>query len=134
MTQSERTGYGFGKQVRLPYGEAIARTKTALASEGFGTITEIDMQQTLKEKRGTNFRPYVILGVCNPALAEQALAAELEIGLLLPCNVIVYETSEGSMIEALDPVKALHLADNPALGALAQEARKRLQRALARVV
>jgi uncharacterized protein (DUF302 family) len=114
MTTQQRTRYGFGKTLPLPVDEAIARTKAALSEQGFGVLTEIDVQRTLKEKRGVAMPPYVILGACNPPLAEQALAAEPDIGLLLPCNVIVYERDGQSVIAAMDPEPVLGLVDNPA--------------------
>jgi uncharacterized protein (DUF302 family) len=87
----------------------------------------------MKEKRGIDFRPYVILGACNPPLAEKALEAELDLGLLLPCNVIIYETAVGSVVAAMDPEPVLGLVGNPALAPIAREVKARLQAALARV-
>jgi uncharacterized protein (DUF302 family) len=127
------TRYGFGQQVNLPYGEAVERTKTALKAEGFGVLCEIDVQKTMKEKLGTDFRPYVILGVCNPLLAHQALEAELDLGLLLPCNVVIYATEPGARVEAMDPEPVLGLVGNPALAPIAREVKARLGRAIARV-
>ena len=93
-------------------------------------MTEIDVQQTMKEKRGIDFRPYAILGACNPPLAEQALKVELDIGLVLPCNVVVYEEEGGAVVQALDPEAALGIVGNSALRPVAEEARARLQQAL----
>ena len=133
MAVTQRSRYGFGLTVHLPYATALERTKAALKEQGFGVLTEIDIRQTMREKRGIEFRPYVILGACNPPLAEQALAAELDLGLLLPCNVIVYAEGEGSVIAAMDPESVLGLVDNPALAPLAGAVRERLERALAAV-
>lgn len=126
------TSYGFGLKVQLPYAEAVERVKAALKEQGFGVLTEIDVKKTLKEKRGVDFRPYIILGACNPPLAHQALTLEPDIGLLLPCNVVVYEAGDGeSIVEALDPEAALGIVGNPALHPIAREAKERLQKALA---
>jgi uncharacterized protein (DUF302 family) len=125
--------YGFGAKVPLPYQEALEVTKAALKEEGFGVLTEIDVAATLREKLGASFRRYQILGACNPPLAHQALSTELDIGLLLPCNVVVYEEGDGSVVEAADPVQMLDLTGNPALRDVAVAARDRLQRALDRV-
>ena len=133
MTLEQRTHYGFGVKLDVPYAEAVKRTKAALKEQGFGVLTEIDVRQTLKEKRGIDFRPYVILGACNPPLAERALMAETDIGLLLPCNVIVYEDGNGSVVAAMDPQPVLGLVDNSALEPLAAEVRQRLQTALDQV-
>jgi uncharacterized protein (DUF302 family) len=127
-----RTGYGFGATVDLPYEQAVERTREALASEGFGVLTEIDVRATLKKKLDVDFRPYVILGACNPPLAHRALTAEREIGLLLPCNVIVYAAEEQgrSVVSIMDPEAALSLAGNPEIAPLAREVRERLERVL----
>ena len=127
--------YGFGTAVHAPYGEAVERTRAALAAEGFGVLTEIDVRATLEKKLGAEFRPYVILGACNPPLAHRALSAELPIGLLLPCNVVVYAGDrEGeSVVAAMDPVAALELAHNDAIRPIAEEVKSRLERVLAAV-
>jgi uncharacterized protein (DUF302 family) len=118
--------------VQLPYAEAVERVKAALKEQGFGVLTEIDVQKTLKEKRGVDYRPYIILGACNPPLAHQALTLEPDIGLLLPCNVVVYEAGGSeSIVEALDPEAALGIVGNPALQPIAREAKQRLEMALA---
>lgn len=125
--------YGFGTRLDCPYGEAVDRAKAALKEQGFGVITEIDVQATLRQKLGAAFRPYVILGACNPSLAQRALQADLGVGLLLPCNVVVYDNDDGtSSVEALDPRAALGIVgDDPAIAAVAQEASARLRTALA---
>jgi uncharacterized protein (DUF302 family) len=124
--------YGIGTTVRLPYEKAVERTREALAAEGFGVLTEIDVAATLKKKLDVDFRPYIILGACNPPLAHQALTAERDIGLLLPCNVIVYAAdSDGeSVVAALDPVAALALTGNDSIDHIASDVRGRLDRAL----
>jgi uncharacterized protein (DUF302 family) len=129
------TGYGFGATVKLPYETAVERTRAALADEGFGVLTEIDVRATLKKKLDVDFRPYIILGACNPPLAHRALSAEREIGLLLPCNVIVYATDEEgqSVVSVMDPEAALALTGNDAVAPLAAEVRSRLERMLAAV-
>jgi uncharacterized protein (DUF302 family) len=118
--------------VDAPYEQTIERTRTALKDQGFGVLTEIDVKQTMKAKLDVDFRPYVILGACNPPLAHRALSADLGIGLLLPCNVVVYDNLDGtSTVEAMDPQAALGLAgDNPAVVEVAAEARDRLGQAL----
>lgn len=128
-----RHRYGFGVETSLPPGEAETRIREALADEGFGILTEIDVTTTLKDKLDIDIAPYRILGACNPQLAHQALTAEHSIGLLLPCNVIVYETDDGSAIEVLEPNLMAELTDNPGLRELAEDARARLERALAKV-
>ena len=129
------TPYGFGTTVALPYEQAVERTREALAGEGFGVLTEIDVRATLKKKLDVDFRPYVILGACNPPLAHRALTAEPEIGLLLPCNVVVREGDAPgtSVVTAMDPVAALSLTGNDDIAPLAAEVRERLERALGRV-
>jgi uncharacterized protein (DUF302 family) len=129
----EETRYGLRVVVPLPYEQALTRTTDALKAEGFGVLTTIDVQQTLKQKLDQDFRKYAILGACNPPLAHRALRAELEIGLLLPCNVIVYETTPGrSTVAAMAPIAALGIVgDNGELQEVAKEADQRLRRALA---
>jgi uncharacterized protein (DUF302 family) len=129
----ERTNdYGMRATVALGYAEAVARVKDALAAEGFGVLCEIDVAATMQAKLGVDFSPYVILGACNPPLAHRALTAERDIGLLLPCNVIVYAGDEPgrSVVAAMDPVPAMHLTGNESLQPIAQEVRERLQRVL----
>lgn len=129
---TERSAYGFGTVVGLEYATAVERVKQALADEGFGVLCDIDVSATLHKKLGIEFRPYVILGACNPPLAYKALTAERDIGLLLPCNVIVYadDTPGRSVVAALDPVEALKLTDNPSVRPLAEDVRERLTRVL----
>ena len=131
----QTTRYGIGTTAPLPFDRAVERTREELAKEGFGVLTEIDVAATLKKKLDVEFRPYVILGACNPPLAHRALQAERDIGLLLPCNVIVYAADEEgkSVVAAMDPVEALSLTGNDAIGPLAEEVRDRLQRVLAAV-
>jgi uncharacterized protein (DUF302 family) len=129
----QTTRYGMSVTVALPYDEAVERTRQALATEGFGVLSEIDVAATLKKKLEVDFRPYIIMGACNPPLAHQALTAERDIGLLLPCNVIVYAADEEgrSVVAAMDPVEALSLTGNTAVGPLAKDVRARLERVLA---
>jgi uncharacterized protein (DUF302 family) len=129
---AQRTRYGIGTTIPLEFEAAVARTKDALATEGFGILAEIDVAATLKKKLGVDFRPYVILGACNPPLAYQALTAERDIGLLLPCNVVVYadDVPGHSVVSAMDPVEALRLTGNDAIEPVAAEVRERLVRAL----
>lgn len=131
----QTTPYGFSVSVPLDYAVAVERTREALGREGFGVLTEIDVSATLKKKLDVDFRPYVILGACNPSLAHRALSAERDIGLLLPCNVIVYagETPGTSTVAAMDPVEALRLTGRTDIAELSQEVRARLERALADV-
>jgi uncharacterized protein (DUF302 family) len=126
----DHTPYGFGKHVNLPYEEAIERTKAALKTQGFGVLTEIDIKKTMKEKLDADFQPYVILGACNPPLAHKALTAEPEIGLLLPCNVVVHQEGDGSRVMVMDPEAAMGIVKSPALEEVAHEAKARLQKAL----
>jgi uncharacterized protein (DUF302 family) len=122
------TPYGFGVTVALDYDAAVQRTTELLKEEGFGILTRIDVQQTLREKLGVEFRRYVILGACNPPLAHRAFEAELNIGLLLPCNVAVYEDETGSVVTFMDPAAAMGFVGNDALAPIAAEARARLLR------
>ena len=124
--------YGFGATLALPYAQALERTRAALKDQGFGVLTEIDVKQSMKAKLDVDFRPYVILGACNPPLAHRALSADLGIGLLLPCNVVVYDNGDGtSTVELMDPEAALGLVgDAPVIADVAHEARTRLRQAL----
>jgi uncharacterized protein (DUF302 family) len=129
---AQTTRYGISTTVPLDYETAVARTKEALAAEGFGVLSEIDVAATMKKKLDVDFRPYVILGACNPPLAHRALTAERDIGLLLPCNVIVYadDVPGRSVVAAMDPVEALQLTGNDAIAPVAEEVKARLTRAL----
>ncbi len=132
---TKRTNYGVGTVVRLDYATAVERVKQALADEGFGILCEIDVAATMQKKLGVDFRPYVILGACNPPFAHRALVEERDIGLLLPCNVVVYAADEPgrSVIAALDAVAALGLTGKPDLRPVADEVNARLHRALSKV-
>ena len=132
---TQRTDYGVGTVVHLDYATAVERVKQALADEGFGILCEIDVAATMRKKLGVDFRPYVILGACNPPLAHRALAAEPDIGLLLPCNVVVYAADDpgSSVISALDAVAALGLTGKTDLRPVADEVKAKLTRALAAV-
>jgi uncharacterized protein (DUF302 family) len=126
------TPYGISTRVSLSYDEAVTRTRDALAGEGFGVLSEIDVAATFKKKLGVDFRPYVILGACNPPLAYKALSQERDLGLLLPCNVIVYADDEPgtSVVAVMDPIPALQLTRNEELTPVAKEVRARLERVL----
>jgi len=121
------------KKTSLTFDQALARVTEALKSEGFGVLTQIDVQATLKEKIGADFRRYRILGACNPKLAYRALTTELEVGVMMPCNVIVYEGDDGkAVVTAIDPVATI-AATHPGLNVIAGEVKFGLQRALAAV-
>lgn len=126
------TRYGLRVELDIPYERAVDEATAALKLEGFGVLTSIDVQQTLKQKLDRDFRKYIILGACNPPLADRALHAELEVGLLLPCNVVVYELAPGrSAVAAMAPLSALGIVgDNPQLLEVAREAETRLRSAL----
>ena len=127
----QETRYGLKVDLPLPYDTALRRATEALKQEGFGVLTTIDVKQTLQEKLGRDFRRYTILGACNPLLADRALHAELDIGLLLPCNVIVYERDAGaSTVAAMAPLAAMALVDNPQVMEVAAAADAKLRWAL----
>jgi uncharacterized protein (DUF302 family) len=124
--------YGFKKMVSLPMEEADKRVREELQKEGFGILTEIDVKATMKKKLDVDFKPYKILGACNPPLAHQALTEEEDIGLLLPCNVIVYEgkTEGTSVVAVIDPQVQLGITGRDDIGPLAEEVGTRMRRAL----
>jgi uncharacterized protein (DUF302 family) len=123
--------YGFSKKVNLPFDATIEKATTELQKEGFGVLTTIDVQETLKKKLNVDFKKYKILGACNPPFAHKALQAEEEIGLLLPCNVVVYEKDGKSVVAAFDPISMSRVMDNPAIEPIAAEVKQRLERVIA---
>lgn len=126
--------YGFQVRLQDAFDNVIVRTTSALKDKGFGVLTDIDVAKTLKEKIGVEGRPYRILGACNPPLAHKALSADPDIGLLLPCNVVVREEADKSVTVAfMDPVAVLQLTDNPAIGEIAHEVRARLEEVMAKL-
>lgn len=126
--------YDITTTVNLPFDAAVEATQAALKNEGFGVLTTIDVQATLKEKIGVDFERYLILGACNPTLAHRALTAEHNLGLLLPCNVIVHEHGDGVTVSAVDPHAMMAVAaGNPDLEAVADEAAEKLGRAIAAI-
>lgn len=127
------TPYGLSITIPLKHAVALEHTRNALATEGFGILAEMDIAATLRSKLDVAFRPYVILGACNPSLAHRALLEESDIGLLLPCNVVVYAADEPghSVVSAIDPVQVLLLTGNERIRVLAEAVKERLHRALA---
>ena len=124
-------GYVYSKKLDVTFEEAVARTRDALAAEGFGVITEIDIQKTLKARIGVDFRRYLILGACNPALAYEALKLEANVGAMLPCNVVVQEADGGGAeVSAINPVASMQAIDNPALKEKARLVGDKLQSAI----
>jgi uncharacterized protein (DUF302 family) len=128
------TSYGLRRVLDLSYADALARVPEALGSEGFGVLTEIDVRETLKKKLDVDFRRYRILGTCNPPLAHRALQADLEVGLMLPCNVIVYEGDDGrAVVVAVDPTQTVAARSNPEVARVAEAVRAKLERVLDRL-
>jgi uncharacterized protein (DUF302 family) len=123
---------GMQKLVSLPYDAVLEKLPEALKAEGFGVLTQIDVRDTLREKLGVEFRRYKILGACNPPLAHRALQTELAIGVMLPCNVIVYEEGDRTVVVAVDPMETI-AADSAALRPIAEEVRGKLARVLERL-
>jgi uncharacterized protein (DUF302 family) len=127
-------GFGMSQATRWTFDEALAKVPQLLEAEGFGILTQIDVKSTLKAKLGLDFRRYKILGACNPALAHRALTAETEIGLMLPCNVIVYERDDGAtVVSAIDPVQTVGAQGSAEVMAVARQVRDKLARVVARV-
>ena len=122
--------YGYLREVNLPFGEAVHKAEAALNAEGFGVLCQIDIQAKLKEKLGIDFPPYMILGACNPPLARRALEQEINLGLLLPCNVVVYEQGNRVHVGAVDARKMLSVVGNPGMESLALEVNEKLRRAM----
>ena len=120
--------YGFSKTVDLSYEAAVDKVTAELKKEGFGVLTTIDVKDTLKKKLDVDFQKYVILGACNPPFAHKALVAEQDIGLLLPCNVVVYEREGRTVVAAFDPMTMLLLLENEAMKPIAVEIQRRLKR------
>lgn len=127
------TAYTLTGTTALPFAAAVDAVRAALAAEGFGVLTEIDVQATLKAKLDVDRPPYLILGACNPPYAHRALGLEPELGALLPCNVAVYEDGGATRVSGVDPVAQLGIVGNPQLDEVAHEIRERIERALAAV-
>ena len=133
-TPNQTTRYGIGTSLDVPFAEAVEEVTAALKAEGFGVLTTIDVRQTMRDKLDIEFEPYVILGACNPQLAHRGLQAEHELGLLLPCNVIVHEHEGKTAVSVVDPVQMLDVVgDNPELSAVAAEADAGLRRVMTRL-
>lgn len=125
--------YGFTRTVNLPFEAAVQRVTEELRNQGFGVLTTIDVKETLKQKLNVEFTRYVILGACNPPLAHRALALEMNIGLLLPCNVIVYEKEGKTVVGAFDPMMMVPLVGKAEMGSIAADVKKRLEAVLANI-
>jgi uncharacterized protein (DUF302 family) len=125
--------YGFTRTVDLPYEAAVQRVTEELRNQGFGVLTTIDVKETLKQKLNVEFTKYVILGACNPPLAHRALTLEMNIGLLLPCNVIVYEEEGKTVVGAFDPLMMVPLVGKPEMASIAADVKKRLESVLANI-
>ncbi len=119
---------GFQSTLKLPYEAALEKVTEALKAEGFGVLTSIDVKETMKKKLGVDFQKYTILGACNPPLAHKALTARPDVGLLLPCNVIVYEEGDKTVVNIIDPLSMTNFIQDPALDQVADDARARLKR------
>ena len=128
------TGYTLTETTPLPYDEAVERVRAELKAEGFGVLCEIDVQATMREKLGVEGEPYLILGACNPPLAHEALQAEADLGVLLPCNVVVYRRGGETRISAVDPERMLSIVDNGELASVATEVKGRLRAVVERAV
>lgn len=125
-----RITYGYGRMLDIGFDQAVERAREALKVEGFGVLSEIDIKEKLKEKLGIDFRKYLILGACNPPLAYETLQEEVDIGLLLPCNVIVYELDGKTVVSAVDAAKMLSVVGNPRLESTAAKVNEKLHRVI----
>jgi uncharacterized protein (DUF302 family) len=133
VNASTETSYTLSGITTLTFADAVARVRETLKEEGFGVLTEIDVQATLREKLGEETEPYLILGACNPPYAHRALELEPELGTLLPCNVVVYERDGATHVSAVDPISMLGIVENPDLQPVADEIRARVDRAVRKV-
>lgn len=130
----EQTNYGFSKVVNLGYNEAIEKVTEELKKEGFGVLTEIDVKETLKKKLDVDFKPYKILGACNPPFAYKSLQAEEQIGLMLPCNVIVYVNDKNeTVVAAIDPIASMQAVQNDKLGEVAETIQDKLKKVISSI-
>lgn len=130
----EQTNYGFSKVVNLGYNEAIEKVTEELKKEGFGVLTEIDVKETLKKKLDVDFKPYKILGACNPPFAYKSLQAEEQIGLMLPCNVIVYVNDNNeTVVVAIDPIASMQAVKNDKLGEVAETIQDKLKKVISSI-
>ncbi len=130
QTQMSKGSYGISRKVELGFEEAVSRVTETLKEEGFGVLTEINLKAKFKEKLDKDFGEYKILGACNPGFAFEALGTDMDLGLLLPCNVVVYEKDESTTVAAIDPVKMMSVAESPELDKIAGEVETRLRRAI----
>lgn len=125
--------YGFSKEVGVSFEQAVEEVTGKLKDHGFGVLTKIDVRQTLKDKLGIDFKKYMILGACNPASARRAILAEEDVGLLLPCNVVVYERDGRAVVSAIRPTVAMQMIDNPDLEKIAEDIEAKLESVIASV-
>jgi len=130
---NEKRDYAFRTTLEIPYGEALEKVKASLKDEGFGVLTEVNVEKVMLEKLGVGFRPYTIIGACNPSLSHRAFEQDLEAGLVLPCNVIVYEKDGRSAVAIADPVTMIGVLENSDLDEVAHEAQAKLKRVIARL-
>ncbi len=133
QTQMSKGGYGISRDADMGFNEAVARVTETLKDEGFGVLTEIDLKAKFKEKLDKDFGEYKILGACNPGFAFEALGTAMDLGLLLPCNVVVYEHAGKTTVAAIDPVKMMSVADSADLDKIAGEVETRLRRAIEKI-
>ncbi len=129
----KKTGYAFRTEIELPYTETVGKVKEELMVEGFGVLTEVDVERVMSDKLGVRFRPYTIIGACNPPISHQAFTTNLEAGLVLPCNVIIYEQGGKSVVEIADPMTMIATIGDSRLDVVADAARTRLLRVIAKL-